>query len=169
MRLLVIVATALALLWHAPARADESAFDPERLKLAREMLQLSGMEALSSQMLELVSRHVSELVRRHNPDQGEVISEIIETVLVPEAKRRAPEMSEAMARLYAERFTAPELQDVVDFYRTPTGRKLVAASPELLSEGNRLGQAWGRLIVEESWPRLVERLREKGLKPPPAI
>jgi hypothetical protein len=165
----IIACAALLFLLIAPSRADESAFDPERLAVAREMVAASGAGALVGQTLDLVSRQIGELVRRANPGQGEAAADIVETVLVPEAKRRSPEMLEAMARVYAERFTAQELQAILDFYRTPTGQKLVATGPELIVEAQRLGQAWAQLIIQDSWAQIIERLKANGLKPPPAI
>ncbi|HEX6103354.1 MAG TPA: DUF2059 domain-containing protein, partial [Alphaproteobacteria bacterium] len=130
MRSLITVALALVLLGQEPARADETAFDPERLALAREMVEVSGAGALSMQMLELVNAQISSLIRQYNPDRGAAAAEIVDAVLMPEFRRRLPEMSEAVARIYAERFTAAELKDVVDFYRTATGQKLVASGSE---------------------------------------
>jgi hypothetical protein len=170
MRRTIAACAALLLLIAAPpARADNSAFDPERLDLARQMVEASGADALTRQLLDLVSRQIADLVRRSNPEHGEAAADIVEAVLVPEAKRRSPEMLEAMARLYAERFTAEELQSYLDFYLTPAGRKLVATAPELLVEGQRLGQAWAQLILQDSWAQIIERLKANGLKPPPAI
>jgi hypothetical protein len=170
MRRSIAACAALLLLIAAPpGRADDSAFDPERLALARQMVEASGAAALVGQTLDLVSRQIGELVRRANPQHGQAAADIVETVLIPEAKRRAPEMLEATARVYAERFTAEELQVILDFYRTPTGQKMVAAGPELVVEAQRLGQAWAQLILQDSWARIVERLKASGLKPPPAI
>ncbi|MDF2766718.1 MAG: hypothetical protein K0S81_3713 [Rhodospirillales bacterium] len=159
----------LALLWQAPARAGESSFDPERLAVAREIIEASGANALTEQVLRSVSAQIATLIQQYNPERGAAVADIIDAVVLPEASRRIPEATEAMARLYAERFTAEELQDVVDFYRTPTGRKLVALSPELFVEAQRVGQAWARLLIEDLWDDILQRLEENGLKPPPAI
>jgi uncharacterized protein len=169
MKRMIGICAALLLLIAAPTRADEGAFDPERLAVARQMVEASGAAALVGQTLDIVSRQIAELVRRANPEHGQAAADIVETVLVPEAKRRAPEMLEAMARVYAERFTAEELQVILDFYRTPTGQKMVAAGPELVVEAQRLGQAWAQLIMQDSWAQIVERLKANGMKPPPAI
>jgi len=46
-----------------------------------------------------------------------------------------------MAKLYATRFTEPELRELLAFYRSPVGRKLVAEQGTLTAEGARIAQA----------------------------
>lgn len=44
------------------------------------------------------------------------------------------------AALYGEMFTAGELEQLIAFYKTPLGQKLLQAMPELFSRGQQLGQ-----------------------------
>jgi hypothetical protein len=70
--------------------------------------------------------------------------------------------------LYDERFSEAELRQIVDFYRTPAGRKTVAVMPELLQEGldatillvqPRVMELVGEILAEE-------RQRALGAPPP---
>jgi hypothetical protein len=60
--------------------------------------------------------------------------------------------------LYDERFSEPELRQIVDFYRTPAGRKTLAVMPELMQEGldatvllvqPRVMELVGEILAEE--------------------
>jgi len=47
---------------------------------------------------------------------------------------QVPELKKDIVRAYALRFSADELTDVIDFYRTPTGAKLLRLLPEITAE-----------------------------------
>lgn len=46
-----------------------------------------------------------------------------------------------MAAIYSENFTDAELADLMKFYETPLGKKLLAITPRLTQEGARIGMA----------------------------
>lgn len=48
-------------------------------------------------------------------------------------------IKEDLVALYVRNFTEKELDDIVAFYRTPTGQKAVSKLPVLMSEGAQLG------------------------------
>lgn len=48
-------------------------------------------------------------------------------------------IKEDLARVYAKYFTPAELKDLEAFYRTPTGRKALRLTPEIMAEGRRIG------------------------------
>ena len=43
--------------------------------------------------------------------------------------------------LYAEAFSAKELSQIVAFYKTPAGKKLISSMPELMKEVSKIGSA----------------------------
>jgi len=68
------------------------------------------------------------------------------------------ELMEWSADLYAERFTASELRELIAFYRTPLGQKISLVLPELMGE---VGKKTAGLMPE----RLPAALRRHGLLP----
>ena len=44
--------------------------------------------------------------------------------------------------LWVREFTEPELNEILAFYRTPTGKKTLAKFPALIAEGAKIGQAY---------------------------
>jgi hypothetical protein len=66
------------------------------------------------------------------------------------------------AKIYARRFTAEELRQVTDFYRTPTGEKFIREQPEVMKESMILGQQWGQAVGQEVQKQMIEELRKRG-------
>lgn len=61
----------------------------------------------------------------------------------------AKEVQEEMIRIYAKYFTDVELTDLLNFYTSPTGKKLIAEMPSVLRESMQLG-------AEKIGPRLMQ-------------
>lgn len=51
-----------------------------------------------------------------------------------------PELKKAMVKLYEQKFSPEELEEMLRFYETPVGRKALLAMPELMSEAAKIGQ-----------------------------
>lgn len=62
--------------------------------------------------------------------------------------------------IYVDAFTERELNEIVAFYKTPTGKKMIEKSPELLSKGLRLGAE----RVQANQPELLRMLQEEMKK-----
>ena len=55
--------------------------------------------------------------------------------------------------LYDKHFTASELQDMVDFYRSPTGQKTITEMPSLLADSAKMAE-------ENLTPPLIQLMKE---------
>jgi hypothetical protein len=148
---LVLLGAALAL-FGAHARADIS--ESKRL-LIRELLQLSG----GGQAVEQVAQSFLEQIRHV---YGSMVDEVVasESDLSAEEKQTLREhlsdfdrFASAFSARFAERidldaaleavyvplydkyFEETELREIVAFYRTPAGRKMIAVLPSLMQEG----------------------------------
>ena len=61
--------------------------------------------------------------------------------------------------IYHRHLSAADIQALVDFYKTPAGRRVLAALPVITEEGRRAGQAWGAELVPKMQARVLERLK----------
>jgi hypothetical protein len=82
------------------------------------------------------------------------------------ARARADSRSliDSLVPVYGRLFTTEELKELVRFYETPLGKRLIAATPELARESMMVGQRWGFVIGQEIGVQLE---REGLLRPPP--
>jgi hypothetical protein len=60
-----------------------------------------------------------------------------------------PQLIDSIAVLYAAKFTQQELDALLAFYRSPTGRRLRELQPMLVTESSAIGQRWGMRIGAE--------------------
>ncbi|MFO0954828.1 MAG: DUF2059 domain-containing protein [Isosphaeraceae bacterium] len=66
-------------------------------------------------------------------------------------------LKEDMISIYAGAFSEDELKEITAFYKTPTGKKMVAKMPELMSKGMQLGAQ----RVANSQSELLQMIQEE--------
>ena len=68
------------------------------------------------------------------------------------------ELVELIIPIYDRHFSIEEIEDLIAFYQTPTGKKLVKTQPIIMEESMLAGQIWG----DEFAQRVVEKLKKSG-------
>src|SRR5205809_2748986 len=61
---------------------------------------------------------------------------------------REKEIGEGMAQIYANEFTEQELKDLVTFYKTPLGQKLLATEPRAIQFSMSYMNQWGQVFAQ---------------------
>ena len=75
---------------------------------------------------------------------------------------RMNELLDTVAAIYARNFTAAELNEIIAFYRGPTGQKLVQRQGGILQESMAAGQKFGQELGGELQRRMTDELRRMG-------
>ena len=70
-------------------------------------------------------------------------------------------MAEA-AKFYAQRFTEAELKELVTFYKSPLGKKMVAQEPQALDDTFSYVQQWAPRVGEDVMNRFRAEMKKKG-------
>ena len=63
-----------------------------------------------------------------------------------------------LAPVYEKHLTETDLNEVIKFYGTPTGKKLAEKTPGIMQDSMSAGQTWGMKIAE----KVQAKLKEKG-------
>ena len=66
--------------------------------------------------------------------------------------------------LYHKYFTTEEIQELVNFYKTPTGAKVVKVLPQLTQESMIAGQKHGQSLAPVIQKRFKERFAKEGIE-----
>jgi len=71
---------------------------------------------------------------------------------------KVEELLVSSADIYAKHFTDAEIDDLLRFYDSPTGKKAIAKMPTIMNESMEMGRAWGQRVAN----RVGERLKAEG-------
>jgi hypothetical protein len=164
-RLLRVTGILVVVMWLAAplARAQTAAPSPspDALATARELITTirfvdqfkALMPALMTTLKPAIVQGRSEVARDYDA---------LVPVMLEAFQARFSELSEAVAIVYANNFTADDLRALIAFYKTPVGQKFLAKTPTLTQQSMLAGQKFGQSVSAELSQRMIEELRKKG-------
>lgn len=154
---LILCALAAPAFAQAPAKAPT----PEHVALARAVLDFTGARrSFDGVLVKLLSDARNTIVRQRPTLQAD-----LETSLLSIGKNLQDadrELVDQIALVYAKKFSEPELKEIVTFYQSPTGKKMVAELPAVLKESYELMQDYSRKMSVEIMSQLRVEMKKKG-------
>ena len=135
--------------------------DADKLELAVQLAALMDMDqmvgTMQNQMEAMMQQELAGTAECE--DATAAITEFSQAVSTLTRKELSNEVFlPKVAEIYAEIFDADELQGMIDFYRTPLGRKMLARMPELMEKSMTLAQNQ----VQDLAPRIDELASDFG-------
>jgi uncharacterized protein len=140
-KVVLVILTALALGAAPPVGAQRASVDPGTATTIRRLLDLTGAAKLALQSME----QMLPSQRAANPQ----VPAAFWDAFLAHARRDVPQLVDSLIPVYAAHFTKAELDQLVQFYESPLGRRLSAAQPRVTQESMQVGQRWGARIGGE--------------------
>jgi hypothetical protein len=132
-----------------------------QIKLAQDIIDASGAARAFDGIIPSIMQQAYASFLQQNPDLQKPLVEAI-TAIRGDFEKRQPEVVGIMATTYASHFTEAELQDLITFYRSPTGKKLVTELPGVLEESFKRAREWGTKTSEEFIAALRAEMKKRG-------
>jgi hypothetical protein len=149
----------LTLVYGGPA-ATQSA-SPDQMTAARELVTAMRATDQFKAIFPVLMQQLKPGIVRGRPEVERDYDTMIPAMLEI-FNARSDEIVESMAAIYARNFTVDEMQQVVSFYRTPIGQKLLDKLPVIFQESVAAGNKFGQAVATELRDRLIEELRKRG-------
>jgi uncharacterized protein len=131
------------------------------VQTAREIINVTGATALFTPLIPGVVEQAKNLFLQQNPALGKDLNEITVKMRADLAPR-FDELTGEMAKLYAIHFTEAELKDLLAFYKSPLGTKLIAEQPKVGEEGLKFAQDWANQLSDQVIAKMRDELKKKG-------
>jgi hypothetical protein len=155
---IAVAVTLAAACWGPGARAQQPT--AASIEAARELIALKG-----GSMFEPLIPGVIESVKNSfvptNPNLMPQLNEVAAQLRKEYDSKRADLLTD-VARTYAAHFTEQELKDIIIFYKTPLGKKMLTEEPIALNESLSRAQDWANRFSEEVMGRFRAEMRKKG-------
>lgn len=159
--LLAVALSAAILAISAPAMAQE--VPPDQLALARKYIDLTDRAAVYEVTLVEIGIGTMRQIIQQNPELSTETDLAVGKVLEG-YKDRKGELLDQFARVYAVRFTVEELQQIVAFYESPTGKKLAQANGEVNNDLQAVLQVFTNNTRPEFFAKVRAELRAQGFE-----
>jgi uncharacterized protein len=157
-----LAAVALVLVVASPiANAQQQQPSPTAIATAKELIAVTGATTLFSPLIAGVVEQAKVLFLQQDPSLSKDLNEIsaqIRTDLTP----RFSELSDEVARLYATNFSEQELKDILTFYKSPAGQKLLQEQPKVVDASMKFAQDWANKLSDQVIAKMRDELKKKG-------
>jgi hypothetical protein len=156
----VLAFAVVAALWASPVAAQQA--EDQALAAARELITVMRVTDQFKQIMPTIMQMLKPAFTQGRPPQVAQDFEVVIPVLLDGMSARVGEMTDELAAIYARNFTADEMRQMMVFYRTPVGQKVLEKMPSVAQQSILTGQAWGQRVGAELQARMIEELRKKG-------
>lgn len=164
--LLAAIAAALFFNFAEPARAQTPSANA--LAMSKEFVVIMGIgrqfEGIPGQSESIVSRVVLQgagLYLNSNPGLINDLKDIVD-ILIAEFQPRSAEIPAEIVKLYATRFTEQELKDLLAFYKSPLGKKLLNENDAIGLMTAKRTDEWIGKFRQEVAERFRAELKKRG-------
>jgi len=154
---LAMLGMAKPVLAQAPAQAPS----PAAILIAKQILEIKGVKKLFGPLVRGVVEKVRDQFMQTDFMWAKDLNEVT-AQLEKEYAPRADELVDASAKIYASHFTEAELKQILAFYQTPLGRKVIVEEPKALDESMANAGAWGDNLSEEVIAKMRDEMKKRG-------
>lgn len=143
LRFFRVLLTVAVLALPLPARAQEP-IDPALEKEIHTLLELTGTRQMMTQALDQMMAAMAGSLPGLTTKQLETLR----------AEMHVEELELEVVRIYAAHFTRQDIRDLITFYQSPIGQKLIREQPAVMSESMTAGQKWGQIAAQRALSKL---------------
>lgn len=155
----IVVASALA----SVSAQQQPAPSGAAIEAAREILKLKNVHAIYDNAVPGLVQKTRDTLLQTNINYQKDLNEVA-VIVAKNLAGREQDIGEGMARIYASEFTEQELKDLVTFYKSPLGQKLIVSEPKAVQASiafmNQWGQAFGEIVNGQFRAEMRKRGKE---------
>src|SRR5882757_9626912 len=169
----ILAATGLALglaLAGAPAMAQQPApkqaappkpASPAAMAAAKEILKMKNASAMYASAVPNIVEQTKNTLMQSNLNYQKDLNEVA-VIVAQNMAGREKEIGDGMAKIYGNEFTEQELKDLVTFYKSPLGQKLIASEPRAIQFSMAYMNQWAQSFAEVINGQFRAEMKKRG-------
>jgi uncharacterized protein len=152
----------------APAMAQQPATtvplkdaSPAAIAAAKEILAMKNASAMYASAVPNIVEQTKNALLQANLNYQKDLNEVA-IIVAKNLAGREKEIGEGMAKVYANEFTEQELKDLVTFYKSPLGQKLLTSEPRAIQFSMSYMNQWAQAFAETVNAAFRGEMRKRG-------
>lgn len=142
----------------APAQPKAS---PAAVAAAKEILAMKNAGAMYANAVPGMVEKTKTTLIAQNLNYQKDLNEVAPIVAQQLAGHQS-EIGEGMAQIYASEFTEQELKDLVTFYKSPLGQKLITTEPQAIGLSMAFMNSWAENFSQTVIAAFRAEMRKRG-------
>src|SRR5216684_375805 len=156
------VAGVPALAQQAPASAAPlKEATPAAIAAAKEILAMKNASAMYASAVPNIVEQTKNALLQANLNYQKDLNEVA-AIVANNLAGREKEIGEGMAKVYANEFSEQELKDLVTFYKSPLGQKLLSTEPRAIQFSMSYMNQWAQVFAETVNGEFRAEMRKRG-------
>ena len=149
----------------APAGAQQQPplkpASPAAIAAAKELLAMKNASGMYASAVPNIVQRTKETLLQNNLNYQKDLNEVA-VIVAQRLAGREKEIGEGMAKIYASEFTEQELKDLVAFYKSPLGQKLLSTEPKAVQSSMGYMNEWAQGFAETVNGEFRAEMRKRG-------
>src|ERR1700694_2056683 len=134
---------------------------PAAIAAAKEILAMKNASAMYANAVPNIVEQTKNALLQANLNYQKDLNEVA-IIVAKNLAGREKEIGEGMAKVYANEFTEQELKDLVTFYKSPLGQKLLASEPRAIQLSMSYMNQWAQAFAETVNGEFRAEMRKRG-------
>ena len=134
---------------------------PGAILIAKQIVKLKGVDSIMDPIARGVVEKVKNVVMQTNFMWAKDINEVT-AQMHKEFDGRSSEMVDTAARAYASHFTEPELKQILTFYQSPVGQKMIVEEPKAIEDSMSGAATWADNLSVDIMNRMRSEMKKRG-------
>ena len=144
-----------------PAAPAAKPASPAAMAAAKEILAMKNANQMYANAVPNIVAQTKDSLLQANLNYQKDLNEVA-VIVAQNLAGREKEIGEGMAQVYASEFTEQELKDLVTFYKSPLGQKLLANEPKAIQLSMSYMNQWAQNFAETVNAQFRAEMRKRG-------
>ncbi|MBR1121843.1 DUF2059 domain-containing protein [Bradyrhizobium lablabi] len=145
----------------APASPQLKQGSPAAIAAAKELLTMKNAPAMYANAVPNLVEQTKNTLLQSNLNLQKDLNEVA-VIVAKNLAGREREILDGMAQIYTNEFTEQELKDLVTFYKTPLGQKLLSAEPRAIQFSMSYMNQWAQVFAETINGQFRAEMKKRG-------
>jgi hypothetical protein len=155
------VALGLALTALPSGAQQPKAASPTAIAAAKEILAMKNANAMYANAVPGIVQQTKDQLMQTNLNYQKDLNEVA-VIVAQKLAGREKEIGDGMANVYANSFSEQELKDLVTFYKSALGQKLLATEPKAIQGSMAYMNQWAQTFAETVNGEFRAEMRKRG-------
>ena len=144
-----------------PAAPVAKPASPAAIAAAKEILTMKNASQMYANAVPNIVAQTKDSLLQANLNYQKDLNEVA-IIVAQSLAGREKEIGEGMAQVYASEFTEQELKDLVTFYKSALGQKLLTAEPVAIQQSMAFMNQWAQGFAEMINGEFRAEMRKRG-------
>jgi uncharacterized protein len=126
------------------------------------LIEIEGFKNIISQYAEMLTTIMTSQIKQISPNAPDAMIKIGTDEAMKIMNENISILLDKKIMLYAKYYTQQDVKDLIAFYKTPVGQKMIKIMPALSKEATDISLAWAQELMPELNKRIIARFQKEG-------